>query len=128
MRYSSAQALLLRASPWSATPARLAVGQSTESGAVTLLSTHELRIKAGSFIIEVENVDGFVNLRSVEVTTVMSRLRSHGLLGQTWMNKRYKSSLRVIDGEVDDYLVTDNDVFGTHFPFNRYGQTVNSEL
>jgi hypothetical protein len=96
--------------------ATVRVGDSTISGSVTVLSTHELRIRAGDLLVVVENIDGFVNLRSVQVTAATMRLRSHGLLGQTWQNKTYRSSLAVIEGEVDDYAVGENTVFGVQFP------------
>jgi len=50
-------------------------------------------------------------------------LSSHGLLGQTWQNKRYSSSLKVIQGEVDDYVVADDDIFGTQFLYNQFSLT-----
>ena len=96
------------------------VNDTTASHSVQLISTHELLLTAGSFAIEVESVDGFVNLRSVRPTVPFSRLRSHGLLGQTWSSQRHGSMLRVIEGEVDDYLIDDDSVFGTQFVYNQY--------
>jgi hypothetical protein len=98
------------------------VGSSTPSESVTLLSTHELTFRAGSFIIEVENVDGFVNLRSVSTTVPAGGLTSHGLLGQTHRRPSVKSTgtLKAIEGEVDDYVIAEDDVMGVEFPFNQF--------
>ena len=99
---------------------QLAVGDSTPSRSITRLSTHELVLRAGSFVVEVESVDGFVNLRSVTTTVPRSQLASHGLLGQTWSSRTHQSTLRVIEGEVDDYVLADGTLFGTSFLYNRY--------
>jgi len=100
--------------------APLTTSGSTATGSVQLLSTHELAITAGSFRIVLESVDSFVNLRSVEPTVPVAQLHSHGLLGQTWSSARYQSTLKVIEGEVDDYVLADDDIFGTDFPFNQF--------
>jgi len=55
--------------------------------------------------------------------TMKQRVKSHGLLGQTWKVKnKNKSSHNQwnLDGEVDDYLVEDG-LFGSEFPFNKFG-------
>jgi len=103
----------------------LAVGASTTTATVSRLSTHELILRAGSFVVEVECIDGFVNLRSVSVSTSVkqSQLSAHGLLGQTWNNKRHASTLKVIEGEVDDYVVAEDTVFGTMFVYNKFSVT-----
>jgi len=93
---------------------------SSSTSVVELLSTHEVRVTGGRFSVEVENVDGFINIRRVEVSGGLSGLTSHGLLGQTWSTQRHASSLKVIEGEVDDYVVAENDVFGTDFVFNQF--------
>ena len=100
---------------------QLAVNESTSTGTVALISTHELILTAGSFHIEMESVDGFVNMRRVELTVPFSQLRSHGLLGQTWSSKRHQSTLKVIEGEVDDYVLLEGDVLGSEFVYSQYG-------
>jgi len=95
------------------------VGES--ANAISFNSTFELTLTFGAWTIEVENSDMFVNLRSVRVAAASwSALSSHGLLGQTWSNKRYSGSVSAIEGEVDDYLVTENTLFGNSFVFNKY--------
>jgi len=71
----------------------------------------------------IENNDGFVNLRHVSVpSTSWGKLASHGLLGQTWQNKRYGGKIKEIEGDVDDYLIEDDDMFGDAFMYNRFNQ------
>ena len=97
-------------------------GAGEASLLVKRLSSHELAVNVGHFALRLESVDGFINIASLEVTppTTLSTLRAHGLLGQTWSSKRHEGPLPEIEGDVDDYLVTDDDVFGTLFPFNRF--------
>jgi len=95
------------------------VGESTEL--FSFNSTHEITLTFGEWTVEVENSDMFVNLRSVRVhPSSWSKLASHGLLGQTWSNKRYSGLVSAIEGDVDDYLVNENSVFGNLFVFNQY--------
>lgn len=82
-----------------------------------ILSSHELRLTAGPYVIEVENIDGFINLRSVMVQVPLEDLVSHGLLGQTW---RTLTSNKVIEGTVNDYAIAENDLFSTKYLFNVY--------
>jgi len=98
---------------------QLSVGASTSF--IQFNSTHEITLSFGAWTIELENSDMFVNLRSVRVaSSAWSSLSSHGLLGQTWANKRYNGKVAAIEGEVDDYMVGENSVFGDSFVFNRY--------
>lgn len=92
------------------------------SGSVLLHNHLELSLVCGDYALGIENIDGFVNLRSVTVLTGRwSRLASHGLLGQTWRSARYSGPVKEIEGEVDDYVIADNDVFGDEFVFNQFG-------
>jgi len=88
-------------------------------GRITFNSTHEITFSAGHFIITVENIDGFFNLRSVRVVNWRS-LSSHGLLGQTWSSAKYSGPVKEIEGEVDDYVVVSDSIFGDEFVFNRF--------
>ena len=107
----------------------LAVGSTTElsfsdneqSGSVTVMNSHELSIKSGLYELVVENNDGFVNLRSVYVSAAnWPKLASHGLLGQTWQNKRWGGKIKEIEGDVDDYLIEDDNLFGDNFLDNQF--------
>ena len=91
---------------------------------VRRISSHELDVRVGHFQLTLQSVDGFINLARLAVTppTHVAQLSAHGLLGQTWNARRHAGRIAEIEGEVDDYLVVDEDdgVFGTHFPFNRF--------
>jgi len=95
------------------------VGESTSN--IAFNSTHEITLSFGEWIVEIENSDMFVNLRSVRVNPESwNKLASHGLLGQTWANKKYSGSVAAIEGEVDDYMIAEDSVFGDSFVFNKY--------
>ena len=101
--------------------AELSFSDSEAAGSITVDSTHELTIKSGLFEVVVENNDGFVNLRSVYVSAAnWPKLAAHGLLGQTWQNKRYGGKIKEIEGDVDDYLIEDDNMFGDNFLFNKF--------
>lgn len=94
-------------------------------GSIVLNSTHEITIKVGPFEIEVENNNEFLNLRSVRVPTSEWHLLSenggvHGLLGQTWQNKRYSGKIKEIQGDVDDYVIEDNNLFSHDFIHSHF--------
>ena len=100
--------------------AALSFSDSDATGSITVDSTHELTIKSGLFEVVVENNDGFVNLRSVYVSAAnWPKLASHGLLGQTWQNKRYGGKIKEIEGDVDDYLIEDDNMFGDNIPLQQ---------
>ena len=101
--------------------AKLEFGSTGLTGSVSVDNSHELTLKAGHFHLVIENNDGFVNLRQVSVaSSAWSKLASHGLLGQTWQNKRYSGRVKEIEGDVEDYVVSEDHVYGVGFVFNRY--------
>ena len=101
--------------------AELSFSDSDATGSLTVDTTHELTIRSGLFELVVENNDGFVNLRSVYVSAAnWPKLAAHGLLGQTWQNKRYGGKIKEIEGDVDDYLVEDDNMFGDNFLYNKF--------
>jgi hypothetical protein len=97
------------------------VGQTVSFGSfsLTLTSTHAVVITTEHFSFELSNSDMFVN-QAVRATVPLAQLQSHGLLGQTHNAQLYSSTLRYIDGEVDDYVIADNDIFGSDFVFNKF--------
>lgn len=104
----------------------LSVGDSIvfSQGSLSVNSTHEITVQLGVFYMEIENVDGFVNLRRVRVERENWHLLSenngaHGLLGQTWQNKRYSGKVPEIQGSPDDYVVDEENLFSTEFPYSR---------
>jgi len=99
----------------------LQVGDKKSFGAfsVELVSTHEVAITTENFNIRLSNSDNFIN-QELRATTSLSKLRSHGLLGQTHSIKTYSSALKHVEGDIDDYVIEDNDIFGTSFVYNRF--------
>jgi len=66
--------------------------------------------------ITLTNSDNFFN-QQVEFTAFGEQdPKMHGLLGQTWMDNGHK----VIVGTSADYMVQDEDLFGTDFVFNKF--------
>ena len=90
------------------------------SGHITYDSSHELTVQAGVWRIELENSDSFVNLRSVMVQAKLSELTSHGLLGQTWRAKSWGGQVPAVEGKVSDYVVWEDEVWGTSFVYNQF--------
>lgn len=101
---------------------RLGFANPDIQGMVIVNNTHELTIEAAYYTLVIENNDGFLNIRRVSVKPMYwSLLSSHGLLGQTWRNKRYPhGKIKDIEGDVDDYLIDDNNLFGDRFMYNRF--------
>ena len=96
---------------------------------VSYLSTHECAVTIGVFHVLLENVDRFVNLRTIEVSSPVSvsystlaRQNVHGLIGQTWRPlPTAVGKLKFIEGNsTDEYLLASRDVFGRDFEYNRF--------
>ena len=103
-----------------ATPLRY-LHNNVPTGSLTYNNTHELTLTASLFTLTVENIDGFVNVRSLSVLDgAWGRLAAHGLLGQTWQWKRYSGRVKEIEGEVDDYAIEGDDLWGERFLFSRF--------
>jgi hypothetical protein len=98
------------------------VGESVtlagDLGSVSRNNTHLASVHVGNWDFAFENSDLFVNQR-VSVLD-KSGLRSHGLLGQTWRETTYPNAIKYIAGQVDDYVIRDNDIFGDNFVFNAF--------
>lgn len=89
-----------------------------DMGSVSLNTTHLAAVQVGNWDFAFENSDMFVNQR---VRVLDSRkLRSHGLLGQTWSDKVYPNAIKYIAGQVDDYVIRDADIFGDNFVYNTF--------
>ena len=120
------QQLLIESGPATVGFASVAVdGRRLDVGDDILLvryeTTHELTVFAGVWFIELENIDGFLNFRSVRVRQDLNRMTSHGLLGQTWNTKIYKfGHIKYIEGEVDDYVISDGSLFSNDFVYNQF--------
>lgn len=80
--------------------------------------THIVTFTGSTFTFEFENSDLFINQKVM--VNDWDQISSHGLLGQTWNNKVYQGSIKFIEGNVDDYVIQENNVFGDSFTFNKF--------
>lgn len=99
----------------------LKVGDTITYGtfSINFISTHHVMVETENFSFDLTNSDYFVN-QAVRIKTSLNRLTSHGLLGQTHSNKVYATPTRYIEGDVDDYIIADNDIFGDDFVYNQF--------
>lgn len=103
--------------------AEVEVGKAVSSGAsfsVTRTGSHSLRLVLPSFELWLESSDRFVNVQQLSARVPLSRLTAHGLLGQTHRSALHASSLRYIEGEVDDYALPGDDLLSTDFAYSRF--------
>jgi len=99
----------------------LEIGEVVSFGSFSVesMSSHHITIQTETFTFELSNSDMFIN-QAVSTKIGLSKLNSHGLLGQTHAAKVYAGALRYVEGEVDDYVIGDNDIFGNDFAYNRF--------
>ena len=101
----------------------LAVGGVVQPGAgmsIERLSSHKLRVSTPQFSFVLDNSDQFIN-QAVKANVPIAQLSSHGLLGQTHRRGVGKGGVRsVVEGDVDDYVVSEDNVFGTDCVYNQY--------
>ena len=67
-------------------------------GSISRNSTHLASVQIGDWEFEFENSDMFIN-QKVRVANV-DKLRSHGMLGQTWRKTTYPNAIRHIQGQL----------------------------
>lgn len=101
--------------------ASMTVNDTFEHGqfSVTVRSSHIVSVTVDNFAFELSNSDNFLN-QALMNTRPLSLLTSHGLLGQTHAAKIYPNEVRYIEGEIDDYVISDNNIFGNDFVFNKF--------
>ena len=99
----------------------LSIGDKVSFGAFTVevQSTHNVAVTTESFEFSLSNSDNFIN-QALTARVPLSQLKSHGLIGQTHSTKQYPSLVRYIEGEVDDYVISTDDIFGSEFVFNQF--------
>jgi len=88
-------------------------------GFVSRNSTHLVSIQAGNFAFLFANSDLFIN-QHVSVVNWNHLTGTHGLLGQTHTGKRYTGTVKDVEGEIEDYVITDRNLFGTKFLYNQF--------
>ena len=94
-----------------------------ETVAVSFAHSHVLEVQTSQFHFRLVNSDYFIN-HDVAPRVPLRAMSCHGLLGQTRLNKQYKSALRYIEGSVDDYAVGTVDeegaMLGVNFVYNMF--------
>ena len=87
---------------------------------------HHLSLNYSIWSMTIDNSDMFLNLASVRVSswsTLINKIQSHGLLGQTWKvlkgNDRGEQVSEIV-GLVDDYLEGNNEIYGTQTLYNKF--------
>ena len=101
----------------------LAVGDKVTFGSfsVRFVSSHLLHVHTERFDFELSNSDRFLN-QQLRAKVPLEQLHSHGLIGQTHSADTYRTSIKYIQGEVDDYELQDkgDDIMGRQFIYNRF--------
>jgi hypothetical protein len=93
--------------------------EHTDAFSVDRVSSHRVVVKTEQFVFTFDNSDMFIN-QGVAARVPLSQVRAHGLFGQTHAAKVYPSALKYIAGDVDDYLVSENTLFGKDFVYNQF--------
>ena len=105
---------------------------------VTVVNSHSVVIASGNYELTIDNSDRFLNLASVRVinwTQLVSVDQPHGLLGQTWTASSRRNMVKakqagrssmtateVLQGDVDDYVISSEDLLDSDFPYSRFNQ------
>lgn len=101
---------------------QLKLGSSFNDGSlfsVSYNSTHQISVQTEEFTFLFDNSDMFIN-QFVNSRVPLSSVTAHGLFGQTHVQKLYNTALKYIEGDVDDYLILENDLFGVSFVYNKF--------
>jgi len=91
---------------------------SDSIGSVSFNSTYVVTLAVNGWTFVYENSDLYVNQQVFSPS--LDELKSHGLLGQTWRTKTYNGQIKYIQGEVDDYVIREKELFGDNFVFNMF--------
>jgi hypothetical protein len=91
----------------------------TDDFSVERVSSHRVIARTSQFTFTFDNSDMFIN-QAVSTHVPMSSLTCHGLLGQTHQRKVYASAVKYIAGDVDDYMIQENTLFGKEFVYNQF--------
>ena len=96
---------------------------------VTLIDAHHLTLTTASSLwsFAIDSSDRFLNLAKVQVSDwhrLVSEVRPHGLLGQTWNRahgkKKSGQEVDYVEGQVDDYSEAGNDLMGCGTQYNLF--------
>jgi len=88
---------------------------------VQYASTHSIKVQTTEFSFSLDNSDHFIN-QAVVARVPLAKITAHGLFGQTSQRQLYKTPLKFIAGDVDDYVLSEDSLFGSDFVYTRFQQ------
>jgi hypothetical protein len=99
----------------------LSVGATFSAGSLSVQyeSAYRCVVHTDEFSFTFDNSDGFIN-QAVTARRPLLQLTTHGLFGQTHRAALYSTPLKYIEGDVEDYVIQDGDIFGHSFLFGRF--------
>ena len=100
-------------------PLRVGRSFSADPLSVEYESAYRCVVQTEEFRFVFDNSDGFIN-QAVWPRKPLQQLTAHGLFGQTHSLNRHATPLKFIEGDVDDYVVQDGDIFGHQFRFTQF--------
>jgi hypothetical protein len=89
---------------------------------ITFVNEFTLMMTLAEVELTLTNSDKFFNQEVAMTAYGEAKLQMHGLLGQTWSPVTHVTNgvRRVIEGTSSDYMIQDEDIFGSDFSFNRF--------
>ena len=93
---------------------------------LTLIDRHHLSVLHGVFILTLDSSDHFINIAKVAIdswSALIEDVQPHGLLGQSWhrlTGTRRGLDVAEVEGRVDDYVDSNNDIFGINNIHSRF--------
>jgi len=101
--------------------------QLDSSQSIHFVDAHHATLSFGEVVIQLANSESFFN-QKVSLTAYGQKTKEniHGLLGQTWRPSSFRGedgSRQVIQGSSADYMIQDDDLFGTDFVYNKFGSS-----
>ena len=110
--------------------------RTLKAGEVELVNHRRVVIKSSIAVMAISNSDHFLNQETQLLDSKLlalgatrtkllvgesfhSEVPLHGLQGQTWRNVEYPTGLEY-EGSISDYHVTDGNLFGSAFVFNKF--------
>jgi hypothetical protein len=97
-----------------------AAGRPADDFSFHWVNRHQLRLSTADFALVLESSDRFLNIVAFTARVPLSSITAHGLLGQTSSGRLHPSTLRHIEGEVDDYALSTRSLFDYRFAFTRF--------
>ena len=96
---------------------------STPTLSVSRPSARQLRVQAGDYTLQIDNMDGYVDITQLDVKCWLcleqGSMQLDGLLGQTW---NASAVIKQSDDEVEEYRVQGDELLGCKHAHDRFCQ------